>query len=115
MPTSTKPKPSAARPRTATASLSKPAASPTGFGNSRPKSVRRSRGSSTRLRRARAAAGRRQGLGGAQGSHARRVAGLGIEPEEQAAEEGVDGHSRAGRSGGLLTLPLPRPRGRLWL
>ena len=92
MPTSAKPKPRAGMARTAAASLSKPAASPTGLGNSRPKRVWRSGAASTRLRRARAAASARHRPGRAQGAQADAVGGLGVEPEEQAAEGGVDGH-----------------------
>src|SRR5262249_36830199 len=51
-PTSTKPNPRAGQPRTARASLSNPAANPTGFTKVRPKRVWASRGSATWLRRA---------------------------------------------------------------
>ena len=45
VPTSAKPNPSASHAGSATAFLSKPAASPTGLGNVTPKTVRASRGS----------------------------------------------------------------------
>ena len=111
MPTSTKPKPRAGMARTAAASLSKPAASPTGLRNSRPNRVWRRGAGVHQVAPGEDAAEPRHRLGGAQGGHAEAVGSLGVEAEEEPAESGVDGHGggivpSACQDGTGLTVPL---------
>ena len=92
MPTSAKPKPRAGMARTASAFLSKPAASPTGLGKLAAEEGLAQRGGVHQVAPGEGGGDAGHRLGGAQGAEAEPVAGLGIEPEEQAAEGGVDGH-----------------------